>query len=292
MRGIYNVPSVTLEPHGIDANYSRYIKIASDYYGVISTYFKDVGQRGFNISRDRTFVIGSPRVRAPKLINRKQAIFDARDNIEALADIRFDSSKTYVSFFSQPIVWKQLSEIWKNILITAREHNLTILHKAHPEESESRLNDYKKIVDEIGMEEQVVWIKEDPKIIMSASDLMVTVYSASAIEAALHECPVVCISNGQNSLPINQHDAINAPLVTSQEEFSDIISSFLKNPSVLTDRIKKFIEDEPQFFEGPEENLEKMVSEIISKEPSKNIRSEQEVGSSLFLDSPYQVFDI
>ncbi|MDO8311989.1 MAG: hypothetical protein Q7T25_08625, partial [Sideroxyarcus sp.] len=42
-----NVPTIALEPHGLNASYCRYSTVASDYYGVISTFFQDEAAKGF-----------------------------------------------------------------------------------------------------------------------------------------------------------------------------------------------------------------------------------------------------
>lgn len=288
----HNVPSIILEPHGIDANYSRYIKIASDYYGVISSYFNNMENRGFHIDKNRTFVIGSPRIIAPKINDRQKTIKETRNQIEISSNFSFPSEKKYICFFCQPIIWKQMSAIWENVLLTAKEYDLVILHKAHPEEGKARLDDYKRIVEKTETQERVVWTHEKPETVINASDLMLTVYSAAALESVLHRCPVICVSNGQKILPINQHKLINAPLATSQKELSKLIGSFLEKPDMFTDKIDKFLKDEPQLVEGPEPYLEQVIKDIISKGAGNNIRNASNVGNSLILDPPYPTFDI
>ncbi|MBK5932737.1 hypothetical protein [Rhodovulum imhoffii] len=280
----YKVPTLSVEAHALNANYSRYAKVSSDYYGVISEQFRTDAENGFGISRDRTRVIGTPRI----IMRQIRPAADARAELAADGEV-FPLRSGVISFFSQPSEWGHVSNVWRMILLSAQELGATVLLKPHPEETETRREQYMSIARQIGAEKNVHMFTSSPDLLIEASDVVLTGYSTAAVDAAIAGRPVICVTYGDVDYPLAQHELIHAPLVRSQTELCEEIRKRLSDPAANEEAQAAFLAAEPQFVEGPAERLCQFVRDI-AREPS--LRGPLEVPSHLFLDPPYPTFSV
>jgi hypothetical protein len=285
------VPSVVLEPHAQDANYCRYIKIGADYYGVMSDYFRTQTAEHFGIGSERTFVVGSPRQVAPANYDPIAAQVVARQTYAAAHDVEFDDLGTYLVFFCQPSEWGHMSTIWSHALSAAKENDCIVLLKTHPEESISRTAKYLAQASEQGASNHVMLLDCDAATAIALGDIVLTAYSAAAIDAAIRQCPVVCITDGDLRYPVDLPAIIGAQLASSASELSAIVAAYVADPALLRAQARALIERENQFVEGPGPRLSRLLAEAIDAGPS-GARRDDEIPSSLFLDGPHPVFPV
>lgn len=286
----HQIPSIGLEPHGLNANYCRYTKVMTDFYGVISDYFRQHAESGFAIPLERTQVIGSPRIIRPAGFDRAAARVAARARLSAEAGIAFDEGSTELSYFCQPSDWTHVARVWTAILKATEGRAIRVLIKTHPEETPSRRQAYLALADEFGAADRVAIVDGDPTTVIEASDLVLTGYSAAAIDAAVLGCPVFCVTEGPLDYPVDQHAIIGAPLLRSAAELAAAIDGFLADPGAYAARAEAFLEREPQFVEGPGKRLLALVDEVLSHPRSTTIRPAASLPDSIFLDGPHRVF--
>lgn len=288
----FSIPSIALEPHGLNADYCRYTKVTADYYGVTSSYFKEEDVLGFHIPSDRIRVIGTPRIIAPADYSRPIAQEKARDEIGKQFGIKFRADRRYASFFCQPSDWKHMEKVWRNIINATEGLNVTILLKTHPEETPTRVEWYLNTALELGALERVHHMYTNPRVVIEASDLLLTGYSVAAIDAAVLQCPVFCVTDGDNDYPLPQHDIIGAPLFRTVSDLRDGMKDIIANPRRYEESIKAFFAKEPQFVDGPDRYLDALIKETINKPKSETIRPVEAVADHLFLDGPHKIYKV
>ncbi|MGL4821695.1 MAG: hypothetical protein ACRC2W_01570, partial [Plesiomonas shigelloides] len=282
----YNVPTLSLEAHGLNANYCRYLKVGTDFYGVIAEKFRRDADWGFSIGPDRTRVVGTPRIVASP--GRHQD--EARAEIEADLEHDFPTRPGgAISFFSQPSSWTHVSQVWRLILAAANDLDLQILLKPHPEETVSRIGQYDMIARQMSAEDRVQLISAKPSVLIEASDVVLTGYSTAALDAAVMGRPVICVTAGDAAYPLEQHEIARAPLVGDLDGLCHALQSFLTNPEAAREAYLAFRAAEPQFFEGPDDRLRGFVADMIAH---PNIRPMNEVPQHFFLEPPHPTFSI
>ncbi len=286
----FGVPSLTLEAHGLNANYSRYLKITTDYYGVVSDYFRKDAVNGFAIPADRIAVIGTPRLVAPMDYDPLQALIDARASLTEDQQIPFGDRRGTISFFCQPSAWSHVALVWQSVLLAAKGLNLDILLKPHPEETPTRQAAYLALATQLGMAAQVHVVTGPPAPVIAASDVVLTGYSAAALDAAVLQVPVICVTEGAVEYPVDQHAMIDAPLVRSTAELQAALAAILSDPAAARAHALQFLLREPQFVEGPDNRLRAFVADILAN-PDR-IRAVDTVAQSVFLDSPHPIFPV
>lgn len=287
----HGIPSLSLEAHALDCRYSRYNKQFTDYYGVISTFFRDQAA-GFGMTPDRTFVLGSPRIIRPEGHDLPTARTEARAAIAEEFGHDFNAFAATITFFGQPSAWDMVARVWRNTIEAARRNNIAILLKPHPEESPSRVQDYMSIVTQMGAEGFVRLVSGPPEPIICACDMLLTGYSAAAIDAAVLGVPVVLVIDGDFEYPLPQHLIIGTVLTRSTDELSDQLADFLRNPSAWQDRTDAFLQREPQFVTGHDKPLRDRAAEIMAKPRSESIRELSDLPETTFLDEPHPTFPV
>lgn len=287
----HGVPSLALEAHGLNANYSRYIKIMADYYGVISTLFKKEAVTGFGIPADRVSIVGTPRIIAPKQRDFDPEMVQARAGITENVGFDFSSYRGVLTFFGQPSGWEHVEKIWRSILTAAGENNAAIILKPHPEETASRVDLYMGIAEEMGQKARVGLVFGNPDQAIKASDIVLTAYSAAALDAAVLRVPVICVTEGDKNYPVDQHLIVGAPLVRSARELSEKLSDYFAAPEVWRENAERFLVNEPQFAEGPDQRLRELVAQIIEENPY-GPRTENDLPKDIFLDPPHPTFSV
>ncbi len=285
----FGIPTLAVEPHAQDANYSRYTKVSADYYGVMSDYFRTQTAETFGIDPTRSRTIGSPRQVAPPGYDPDEDQRHARRDFSDTHGRVFDPETTYVVFFCQPSAWDHVAKIWETILRAAEANQCIVLLKTHPEESVSRAQQYLDHADSIGMSRLVVVLETDAAAAIALGDLVVTAYSSGAYDAVIRQRPVVCVTDGEVRYPVDLPAILDAPLARSVEELSKIISEFRADPEEFRRRARAFVEREDHFVVGPGPRLREFVSEIIAT-GSAGVRRDDAVPGSLFSMARIQSF--
>ncbi|WP_460604236.1 hypothetical protein [Jatrophihabitans fulvus] len=281
------VPTIALEPHMQDANYSRYLKIAADYYGVFSEYFVDNAVGAFGMPRDRVHVIGTPRLVAPSGHDRGAAQASARAALTAGSGFDFSAAPLHVVFMGQPSSWHQLERVWHIVVDASRRVGAHVFLKPHPEESPSRVRRY---LDR-GVAAHVTLLSGDAANAVDLADLVLTTYSTAAVDAAIRQTPVVSVADGDTRYPIDVTAIVDAPVARSTDELVAIFEAYLRNPRPALRRASTLTEREPHFVTGPGPNLRRLLDEVVSR-GADGRRSADELPPSLFLDGPHPVFPV
>lgn len=286
----FGVPTIAVEPHAQDANYCRYSKVPSDYYGVMSDYFRHRTADGFGIDLDRVFAIGSPRQVAPAGYDPERSQASARAAFQAQHGRRLDD-QTALVFFCQPSAWEHVGLVWDTVLRAAEANGCVVLLKTHPEEAVSRVQQYLSTAHRMGLSEQVILLDTDPATAIELSDMVLTGYSTGAVDAAIRQKPVVCVSVGDVAYPVDLSAMLDVPMTRSADELSSVIRRFQEDPSSFAERARAFIAEENQFLEGPGQRLRELVAHAISAGESGR-RGTGELPHSLFLDEPHPLFSV
>jgi hypothetical protein len=286
------IPTIALEPHGLNASYCRYSTIYADYYGVITSFFQGEAADGFEIPAERCPVVGSPRLIAPQDYDVQAARLAARAQLAESCGVQFDGYAASFTFMSQPSDWDQMSDVWRIILRATAGLNIQILLKCHPEETVTRARAFLALAAQEGASERVRQIIIDPKTAIEASDMLLSGYSATVVEAALLRHPVACIINGDNSYPLDQHRVVGAPLWRSVEEMRAGVTAFLADPSPYLASANRFLEKEPQLLSGTAPYVRALVEKVMALPPAEAIRAQDDLPQSCFLRGPFQVYKV
>lgn len=287
----FDIPSLALEPHGLNGNYCRYSKVMMDHYAVISKYFAETAPADFGIPIDRCHVVGTPRIVAPNDYSPSMAKDTARRTLADEQQLDFSQNQTG-AFFCQPSDWAHVEEVWKITLLACKAARSALLLKPHPEESPARIEKYMSVAADLGMRDRVQLVSGQPSLVIEASDFVLTGYSAAALDAAVLGKPVFCVTANGKPYPVNQHKIANAPLCGNVDELKSAIVELTNDPAIAAKRSSEFLSNERQFLEGPDDNLRKLVEELIDMKPSDCFRPREERPTSLFLSGPFQEYAV
>lgn len=287
----YGIPSLALEPHGLNANYARYTNILTDRYGVISEYFRAQSD-GFGIPVARTTVIGSPRIIRPQGYDIDTARAAARQRMASENGADFGRFRANLSYFCQPSDWTHVAKVWHNILTATEGLDTRIFVKTHPEEAPARVAAYLDVACACDAADRVEIVDTDPTTAIEIADIVLTGYSAAAIDAAILGCPVVCVTDGKVDYPVAQHEIIDAPFVRSAADLRHEVLAFLDDPAAYNARATAFLAHNPQFLEGPDSRLTSLVEEILEGDRDVVIRRPEDLPTSAFLSGPHPVFPV
>lgn len=283
----FRVPSVAVEPHFQDANYSRYLKINTDYYGVVSAYFRQRAAAGFGIPLDRVAVVGTPRQVAPADYDPRAAQLGARDRLHQRSGLALTDDDVVVVFFAQPSAWTHVARIWRTVIEAAAKAGVRLMLKPHPEESPTRMKQYLATAGAA----DVVVLRGSAEDAVALADVVLTTYSASAVDAVLHRTPVICVGDGDRDYPVDIPAIVDAPMARSAAELADLLGQFKADPTCLQARARRLLEDEPQFVEGPAPRFHALVTRAIEA-GAEGIRPASEVPESRFLDGLHPTFPV
>ncbi len=278
---LHGVPSIAVEPHAQDANYCRYLKVGTDYYGVLSDYFRDQTAGTFGIDAGRIRVLGSPRQIAPAAFDRAGAHAAAR------TDLKVDHDRALIGFFSQPSAWEGIRAVWSAVLEAARSTGSAVLLKPHPEDSHSRIRQYLALAEK----DEVLVFNGDVTKAIDASDIVTTTYSIVGLDATLRRAPVVALADGDTDYPLDLASILGVPVVRSAQELAKTIEAFKADSTPFVERAERFLAEESQFVEGPGPRLRQLLDEVVQRGAS-GIRPEADLPKHYFLDGPHQVFPV
>ena len=287
----FEVPSVALEPHMLDANYCRYLKVAADYYGVFSDYFVDNAVRAFGMQPDRVRVVGTPRHVAPVEYDRAAAQMEAREALTAKSGFDFSVAPLHVVFFSQPGDWDHFSQVWDLLVDAAAKVAVHLFLKPHPEEPPSRVKLYLDRAADRGTAASITLLGGAAENAVDIADVVVTCYSATAVDAAVRGAPVVSVAAGDVNYPIDIAAIVDASTARSVGELADFFEAFIQDAGPAVARARALIEREPHFVTGPGPVLRQLVDEVVAK-GAAGLRTHEELPQSLFLDGPHPVFPV
>ena len=288
----HDIPTLAVEPHGLNAAYCRYSKISADHYGVVSRYFIQAAEEGFGVPAKFSHPIGSPRLKAPAQYDREARVQVARDEYRSSPD-NIDLKGNVITFFSQPALWEPVEAVWRMVCAAAAEHDFQICLKMHPEEGDSQRRGYIRVIDELGLAHRFTILAGNATQAIEASDLVISRYSATVFETALLRKPVFCVTDGEGEYPLNQHDIIDAPFFRDVESLSKGIGDFLANPTPFHKNAERFLAQEPQLITGPKGPLLEALNTIMETHKNGTFDSKhRNAPKSLFLDGPHEVFEI
>ena len=284
-----NVPSLAVEPHGLNANYCRYTKISTDYYGVISSYFSKAAEEGFGIAQDRCLVIGSPRLKAPVDYDFESRIIDARQKIDIASSIKNAKSKFIVTFFSQPSNWEHMSAVWEIVVRAVEQIDCILVLKCHPEDSKSREREYVALARSRLHEENFLVSGSSAIDLIESSNVVLSGYSATLFEAALYRTPAFGVTSPQVEYPLSQHEVIGSKLFDTATSLKNALVDVLEQPKKNICASEAFLSSEPQLVEGfgPTlvEHLKRLGDGGVIREPN-------DLPPELFLSAPHKEFNV
>lgn len=280
------VPSLTIEPHVLNATYIRYGTILTDYSTAVSDYFADEYAANFGIAADRCFMVGSPRVGRPKDFDPALARFEAR----AAAGIA--DGRLVVTFVSQPIAWPALAEVWAEVVEAASTmpDEVRLVLKTHPEDNSAAVQRYLSVAEAYGIADRVEVATADAKTVLHASDLVLTCYSVMAMEAVVREVNVAIVTSNGRDYPMPYHEVLDVPICHSAGDVARLMRRLLDEwprPRLF----ESFKARNPHMFDGGEnDRLRAAVAEIIRRGPA-GMRAEAELPTSLFVRSDRKVYE-
>lgn len=288
----FGIPSLALEPHGLNGAYCRYCKIPTDRYGVISGYFRQAAEKDFGVPAERVDVIGAPRLtlepgRDPVAAQQAARLALAGKN----PGLSFAPDRISVTFFSQPSHQAQMAEVWQSVVTAcAALPGISLLLKLHPEEGSARADMFLSIAAAAGLSDRLHLISGGATEAIEASDLVLTCYSATATEAAIMGKPVFCIASGAENYPLNQNEVYGGPLYRDAPSLQAALAAFLEDPGPARRSVARFVAEEPQFVTGPEEPLIASVDKLLNSAGA--LRPAAELPERLVLEGPFEVFRI
>ncbi|MEE4016079.1 CDP-glycerol glycerophosphotransferase family protein [Roseibium sp. FZY0029] len=222
-----NIPTIAIEPHCLNASYCRYGTLPTDLAVVFSDYFAEEYDRYFGIRRDRIKAIGSPRFIRPDNYEADTETVEAR---KALGLTEFDQDIVFVAM--QPLPDELAADGIRRIsrACLASAHNVRILIKPHPEEGQSRVEMYKRILAEEDANQVCEIVADaDFKTLLLASSTVLVFYSVTAIEAAIHERPVIVVGFEGQDYPVPYSDILGVPLCIRENEITEALDDALEN---------------------------------------------------------------
>jgi len=288
----HGVPTVAAEPHVYVPEYSRYNKVAADYYGVLSEYFVDGAVHDFGMAdRDRVRVIGSPRLTAPPGYEPDAARERARAAYADRHDFDFAKAPVHLVFFCQPSGWEHVAKLWDLLLDAVERTGAHLFFKPHPEEAPARIQLYEDEVGRRGLSDRVTQLDGDAGDAAALADVVATAYSAAALDAAIRRTPVVCVAVGDTRYPVDTAAISGADVCRSADELVAYLTDVARDPAAARARAQAWIEREQQFTVGPGPALRQLVADAIRR-GADGLRTPAEVPSSLFTDGPHPVFQV
>lgn len=288
----YGVPSVAAEPHIYVPEYSRYNKVAADYYGVLSEYFLDGAVRDFGMGdRDRVRVIGSPRLTAPAGYEPASAHAEARAAYADEHGFDFSRAPVHLVFFCQPSGWEHVAKLWQLVLDGVEKAGAHLFFKPHPEEAPARIRLYEDEVARRGLTDRVTRLGGTAGDAVAMADVVATAYSAAALDAAIRQTPVVCVAVGDTRYPVDTAAISGAEVCRSADELAALLDDHVRDPSAAHARAQAWIEREHQFIEGSGPPLRRLVADAIAR-GAAGLRNPEDVPRSLFTDGPHPVLQV
>lgn len=273
------VPSLTLEAHALNANYCRFARVPTDYIGVPGPYFAGEYAAHYGIEHDRCLVIGSPR------FGLKPGFDLSAERQSARLALGLDG--TVVTFMTQPLDRGSNLELWDWLLAAKKElaERFSLVLKCHPEESHDQQRAYVIAAGEAGVH---IELREgDPKMLISASDLVVSRYSATLLEAAIIGVPTAVLRQVGEEHPMPYYEIIGCPVAESASDTVALIEDVASEGGRLGLSVAAFRKANPQYYDGMDMTLLVAAADRIASEGAQGITPRPE-----FTDDPFLAIHI
>lgn len=288
----FGIPSISLEPHVQRTTYCRYGRCLTDYYGVMSHFFQEVAEEDGRIDADRCRVVGSPRIQGEEEYDFDDTQKRARAQLTEEFGLRFPGRRMTISFFSQPSKWDQISSVWQMVLEATEGLEVQVLLKGHPEESSARMTRYLETAEQLGAADRVTLVQGSVKDIIDASDLVLSGYSTTILEAVINRRPAASVVNGDLDYPLEIHDVAGVPIYRNSSSLRNAIVDLPNSKYLWQNSIAEYLSKERQFIDGPEQNLHSLVDEVIDLPAEMAVRPKENYPESYFIDGPHRVYQI
>lgn len=281
------IPSLAVEPHCLNAAYCRYGTVLSDYAAVYSDYYAQEYDRYFGIPKERCYPFGSPRVLRPMDYDPIAARKEARRKIGL-----HPGDPPIIAVPTQPMPADHILAVWRMIIRAAKafEMPVRVILKAHPEEGPGHVGRYRQIIAEEGATDLCYVAEVDIKDLLIASELVLTAYSVTALEAVVLERNVAIVGREGVTYPVEYDKILGIPLCVTEKETLDTIREALTLHRDAKSGAQQFKAANPHLFDNSTfDRLETVVEDIIAR-GSGGIRSHEELPSSLFVTAPFQEY--
>lgn len=281
------IPTLTIEPHCLNAAYCRYTTVTTDYAAVYSEYYVADYERHFGIARDRCFPFGSPRVLRPVGYD------SAAERLEARARLGFgEDDDSIVAVPTQPMPASHILPVWRMIIRSAKAlgRPVKVLLKAHPEEGQGQVELYRQIIAEEGAEDICAVVECDIKDLIKASHLILTGYSVTALEAVVLDRNVAIVGQPGVEYPIAYDEIIGLPFCVTEAETLVAIREALDLGLAAPSGAQAFRAANPYLFDNSTfDRLKGIVADIIARGPA-GMRPQAEMPKAIFVTAPFREY--
>ena len=155
----------------------------------------------------------------------------------------------------------------------------------------SRVKRYLDQAQDAGMADRVVVLGGDAESAIALADVVLTAYSTGGIDAVVRQRPVICVTHGEVSYPVDLPAMLGVPLARSAQELTVLLGAFRRDPAPLVEQARAFIRRETQFIDGPGDRLRSFVDEVIRR-GAAGVRQPADLPDWLFLDGPHPVYAV
>ncbi len=279
------IPSLAVEPHLLNAAYCRYGTISTDYVALYSEYFAEEYEQHFGIPRERCYLVGSPRILQPVNYSSVAEKKDARASMGFLEDF-----PPIIAFPTQPMPSKYSLAIWRMVIRAVKGLDIPVhvILKPHPEEGLGHVAKYEHIASEEDATSLCVVRNVNIKDLLIASDLVLSCYSTTAIEAMVLERRVAVVGLGGVDYPMRWHEILDIPRCDDSEQLKRVIlDALLADNPMRPSTFKKL--NPVLFTDATFDRLAQAVDEIVREGPS-GIRDRDELPASLFVTAPFREY--
>ncbi|PJI45096.1 MAG: hypothetical protein CTR54_03785 [Rhizobium sp.] len=281
------VPTLAVEPHCLNSAYCRYGTVLSDYAAVYSDYYAQEYDRYFGIPKERCYTFGSPRVLRPIDYDPIAARKDARRKIGL-----HPGDPPIIAVPTQPMPAEHILAVWRMIIRAAKALDMPVrvILKAHPEEGPGHVGRYRQIIAEEEATDLCYVADVDIKDLLIASELVLTAYSVTALEAVVLERNVAIVGQEGVTYPVEYDKILGIPLCLTEKETLETIREALTLHGSAKSGAQQFKAANPHLFDNSTfDRLKEIVEDIIAKGP-ENIRRRQELPASLFVTAPFREY--
>lgn len=281
------IPSIAVEPHCLNAAYCRYGTVLSDYAAVYSDYYAEEYSRYFGIPKDRCFPFGSPRILRPigydPITSRK----------DALRQIGLhEGDPPIIAVPTQPMPADHILAVWRMIVraVKSLDMPVRVLLKTHPEEGSGHVDRYRQVIAEENAMHLCFVADVDIKDLLIASELVLTAYSVTALEAAVLERNVAIVGKAGVAYPTEYDKILGIPFCATEQETKDTILEALTLGRDARSAAQGFMAANPHLFDNSSfDRLASILEGVIAKGPG-GIRPAGGLPSSLFVTAPFQEY--
>ncbi|MDW9446145.1 hypothetical protein GOA58_00350 [Sinorhizobium meliloti] len=280
-------PTLTIETHCLNASYCRYTNVRTDYAAVYSDHFVREYDRYFGIPADRVRSFGSPRILRPQDYESEEARRLARERIGTeLSSVRI------IAFPTQPMPPALSLALWRMIILAAKalKQPTKVLLKIHPEEGQGHVERYRQIVEDEAAGDICSVVDVDIKDLLMASDLVLTAYSVTALEAVVLDRNVAIVAQPGVNYPVAYNEILGLPLCSTREETIAAMEDAFALGLEARSGAGSFKCKNPHLFDNSTyQRLKEIVDEIMQKGTS-GIRERSELPQEIFVTAPFQEY--